>query len=148
MGTVAIPDLSIRPIRPDDLGTINRLERLCFKDPYSPHFISHLARANPDTFLVAVVNGDVVGYGVVNRGIDHNHLVSIAVHSHNRRRGVGTMLLHALEARLDGEKPLRLELRKSNVSALEFYRQCRFVPTGVIPGYYSDGEDAVVMEKM
>ena len=147
MTTVAIPKLPIRPIGPGDVDAVCSLERLCFKDPYPPHFISQLAQANSDTFLVAVVNGDLVGYAVVNRGSNHNHLVSIAVHPNNRRGGIARRLLAVLEERLEKGRLFRLEVRKSNLPAIEFYRGQGFQETRVIEGYYSDGEDAVVMER-
>jgi ribosomal-protein-alanine N-acetyltransferase len=42
---------------------------------------------------------------------------------------------------------LKLEVRRSNKSALELYRKNGFVQTGVAHSYYTDGEDAIQMEK-
>ena len=147
MATISVPDLQIRPVSPSDLEEISQLEELCFKDPYPPYFLSQLAEANPETFMVAILDRRVVGYAVTDKWSDHDHLVSIAVHPDSRRRGIGNRLLLALEERLDKRKPLRLEVRRSNLPALNFYRRSNFHEIGVVDGYYSDGEDAILMEK-
>ncbi len=125
---------------------VSQLEELCFPDPYPPYFLEQLAGANPETFLVAECEDGIVGYTVADRWRDHNHLVSIAVHPRKRRTGVGRTLLGELENIL-GSGLLRLELRNSNVAAMEFYLARGFKPIGTRPGYYGDGEDATIMEK-
>ena len=125
---------------------VSRLEELCFPDPYPSYFLEQLAEANSETFLVAELEGGLVGYVVADRWHDHNHLVSIAVHPHNRRTGVGEALLAELEEIL-GSGRLRLELRKSNLVALQFYLAKGFERVGRRPGYYGDGEEAILMEK-
>jgi len=144
---VAVPPLLVRPVLHSDLDAVSGLEKLCFRDPYPPHFISQLAEANPETFLVAITNEALVGYAVVDRWSGYNHLISIAVHPDSRRRGIGRRLLAALEERLEKRRLVRLEARKSNLPAIELYRGQGFQETGVIEAYYSDGEDAVVMER-
>ena len=147
MATVILPALMIRLVSPNDMDAICDLEELCFKDPYPSYFLYQLAEANAESFVVAVVDDKVVGYGVVDEWKDHNHLVSIAVHSDKRRRGIGRGLLLALEEKLENKRTLRLEVRKSNLPAIEFYSKNGFRETGALEGYYADGEDAILMEK-
>ena len=138
--------LQIRPVRTEDLTSISEIEQLCFKDPFPSYFLSQLAEANPDTFLVGSVNEKVVGYAVVDNWTDQQHLVSIAVAPGLRRRGIAQALLDGLVGRLrDG--PLGLELRKSNKAALSLYLKNGFNQKGVEHSYYTDGEDAIQMEK-
>lgn len=136
----------IRPVASNDLPTVAELEELCFKDPYPPYFLAQLAHANQGTFLVSILDEKIVGYAVVDKWSDHNHLVSIAVHPQHRRIGLGGQLLESLEEMLDG-RPLKLELRRSNDAALRFYLRSGFEQTGFIHSYYNDGEDAILMEK-
>ncbi len=144
---MTLPAVEIRPVLSSDLDAVFDLEELCFKDPYPPYFLSQLSEAHPDSFLVAVVDARVVGYGVVDEWGDHNHLLSIAVRPEVRKRGIGRRLLAALQEALNKEKPLRLEVRRSNVAAIELYSREGFRKSGVLERYYSDGEDAVLMEK-
>jgi ribosomal-protein-alanine N-acetyltransferase len=79
---------------------------------------------------------------------DELHILNVATALEHRRRGVGRA---ALEATLEHGRRHRctlatLEVRKSNVAALELYKSLRFRPVGVRPNYYADeGEDAIVM---
>ena len=147
MTTVQVPQVEVRPVRLEDMESVYKLENACFKDPYPSYFLDQLAEANPLSFLVATVKGDVVGYAVVDRWRDHDHLVSIAVHPEARRRGIGRRLLAALRAGLEVDKPLRLEVRRSNTAAIGLYLSNGFRRVGEVEGYYGDGEDAVLMEK-
>ena len=145
MLTVAKQD--IRTVRQEDIEEISLLEEASFNDPYPSYFLSELARDNPETFLVLTLNNEIVGYGVVDRWADHDHLISIAVRPDSRRKGLGEALLVELEKRLSRERPLRLEVRQSNLAAIHLYSKRGFTKTGLAEGYYGDGEDAIIMEK-
>lgn len=139
--------IEVRIVRAEDLTAISEIEESCFKDPYPPYFLSQLAEANPNTFVVAVVEGNVVGYAVVDEWTDQQHLVSIAVLPSHRRNGIGQALFNELVERLQ-EGKLGLELRRSNKAALSFYLKNGFNQSGIAHSYYTDGEDAIQMEKM
>jgi [ribosomal protein S18]-alanine N-acetyltransferase len=147
MESLAIQQLQIRQFRAEDISAISEIEQLSFKDPFPTYFLSQLADANPDTFLVAVKGDKIVGYAVIDKWPDQDHLVSIAVLPESRRKGVGQALLaHLIEKLQTGS--LRLEVRRSNKAALDLYRKNGFVQTGLAPSYYTDGEDALQMEKL
>jgi ribosomal-protein-alanine N-acetyltransferase len=146
MEGLATQELRIRQVGPHDISAISEIEQLSFKDPFPSYFLSQLAEANPDTFLVAVVGDRIIGYAVIDKWPDQEHLVSIAVIPESRKKGVGQALLdHLIERMQTGS--LKLEVRRSNKAALELYRKNGFVQTGVAHSYYADGEDAVLMEK-
>ena len=147
MQKLAESSIQVRQVRREDLPGVHELEASSFKDPFPPYFIDQLANANPETFLVAVEEDRIVGYAVVDNWTDHQHLVSIAVSTGSRRKGIGQALLDNMLARVR-EGPLRLELRKSNQAALSLYRKNGFTETGVTHSYYTDGEDAITMERL
>ncbi len=144
---LAVPELEIRRVLPRDMDSVVELENTCFDDPYPRYFLEQLAVAHPDTFLVAVAEGKILGYAVVDRWEDHDHLLSIAVNREQRRRGIGQRLLSALDAMLGNRRPMRLEVRKSNSAAIQFYLKNGFTETRVEEGYYRDGEGALQMER-
>ncbi len=144
---LAIPELEIRRVLPRDMDSVVELENACFDDPYPRYFLEQLADAHPDTFNVAGAEGKILGYAVVDRWEDHDHLLSIAVRSDQRRRGIGQRLLSALDATLRNTRPMRLEVRKSNIAAIQFYSKNGFTESGVAERYYLDGEDALLMER-
>ena len=129
------------------MSAISAIEETSFTDPYPRYFLSQLAEANPDTFLVALINDRIVGYAVVDNWIDQQRLVSIAVGTGLRRRGIGQALLNGMYMRLR-EGALGLEVRKSNSGAIEFYLKNGFSQTGMSHSYYANGEDAVQMVKI
>ena len=139
--------LLIIQFRQENMISVFELEQMCFSDPYPWLLLSELARKNPETFLVARVKDRIVGYAIIDRSMDLYHLVSIAVHPDFRRTGVATGLLHAVEERLTNRGPIRLEVRESNNAAIQFYLKHGFEKRDVVPGYYADGENAIVMEK-
>jgi len=147
METLTTRKLEIRPVRTEDLSLVYELEERSFKDPFPNYFIDQLADANPETFLVAVYTGAIVGYAVVDDWSDYQHLVSIAVRAGFRRRGIAQALLDDLFER-SRSGPLRLELRRSNHEALQLYMKNGFRETGIAHSYYTDGEDAIQMEKL
>ncbi len=146
MEELATQELRIRRFQSDDISLISEIEQLSFKDPFPSYFLSQLAEANPDTFLVAVIGDRIVGYAVIDKWPDQEHLVSIAVIPESRNKGVGQGLLdHLIERMQTGS--LKLEVRRSNKAGLELYRKNGFVQTGIAYSYYADGEDAIQMEK-
>jgi ribosomal-protein-alanine N-acetyltransferase len=142
-----IEEVNIRPVRLDDIESVSILEQASFNDPYPSYFLEELARDNPETFLVLTLNNKIVGYGVIDHWEDHEHLISIAVDQNNRRKGFGERILTELEKRSSKEKTLKLEVRQSNLAAIQLYSKTGFKKTGVAERYYGDGEDAIIMEK-
>jgi ribosomal-protein-alanine N-acetyltransferase len=98
--------------------------------------------------LVARRGPAAVGVVVVTTVPDDEvHLVDVAVVPEERHRGLATRLLAtaAAAAMTDGATAMTLEVRLSNAPARALYRRLGFVEEGVRPGYYQDGEDAMIM---
>ncbi|WP_233671067.1 tRNA (adenosine(37)-N6)-threonylcarbamoyltransferase complex transferase subunit TsaD [Eggerthella lenta] len=75
-------------------------------------------------------------------------ILKVGVDPAMRRRGIARELLAhvAADARDLGASRCSLEVRAGNVGAQELYSALGFRSLGVRPRYYSDGEDAVIME--
>jgi ribosomal-protein-alanine N-acetyltransferase len=79
---------------------------------------------------------------------DELHLLELASHPAQRRRGFARQLLDALvrHAREQHKRLILLEVRRGNLPAIGLYESFGFETTGVRRGYYSDtGEDALEM---
>ncbi len=89
----------------------------------------------------------VIGYVVGQRLIDELEIYSLAVDPDWRRNGLGRRLLaQVLErVRSEGVSRVSLEVRSSNAPARALYRGFGFRPEGQRPGYYADGEDALLL---
>ena len=142
-------DVVLTPMRRRHLRAVLRTEEQVYPRPWSMAlFMSELALRDHRTYLVAKVDGQVVGYGGVMYVLPDAHVTTIAVDPALQRQAVGSRLLLALAraAVAKGATALTLEVRVSNVAAQELYRRFGFAPAGVRKGYYADtGEDAIVM---
>lgn len=151
----------IRQFREDDLDQVIRINRRCLPENYSRLFFLELYKRSPSLFLVAEVEGRIVGYalcriefgfpemGKIGFLTKKGHLVSIAVVGRYRRRGIGTELMKdAMKAMLEYDaKECYLEVRVSNKNAILMYEKLGFVARKRTPKYYRDGEDAFVMAR-
>ena len=142
-------DVVLTPMRRRHLRAVLRTEEQVYPKPWSMAlFLSELALRDHRTYLVAKVDGHVVGYGGVMYVLPDAHVTTLAVDPATQRQAVGSRLLLALTraAVTKGATALTLEVRVSNVAAQELYRRFGFAPAGVRKGYYADtGEDAIVM---
>ncbi|KYH38259.1 MAG: alanine acetyltransferase [Candidatus Bathyarchaeota archaeon B23] len=142
-------DIEIRTFRPEDLEEVYEIERRSFLWPWSQGVFIHLHHTTPHLFLVAVVDGRVVGYVMGEmEGAKVGHVINIAVHEAYRRRGVGTRLMEELERRFGelGAEGVKLEVREGNEEARAFYRGLGYVERGRVDRYYWN-LTAVRMEK-
>ena len=93
---------------------------------------------------------NIVGFVIFHAAEGSSEIYNIAVERGHARGGVGTALMKGVVelSRRDGARKLTLEVRKSNTSAVSFYRNFHFRITGERLNYYSNPvEDAYVMEK-
>ena len=91
---------------------------------------------------------NVVGLVGIWTALDQAHIVVIATHPNERRRGVGELLVIAtiVEALKTGAANATLEVRKSNNVARSLYRKYGFNDVGIRHRYYHDNrEDAIIM---
>jgi ribosomal protein S18 acetylase RimI-like enzyme len=79
------------------------------------------------------------------------HVTSIAVHSHARRLGIASSLLHQLHYHLSecySAQAVGLHVRISNAAAVKLYVETLgYDVADIIPMYYGDGEDAYFMKR-
>ena len=89
----------------------------------------------------------LLGYAVLGREKRLGILMSLLVDKNFHRQGIGTQLLLAVSdcAMYLNMKRLRLRVRKSNAGAIALYSKMSFIGENVRRGYYSNGEDAIVM---
>jgi [ribosomal protein S18]-alanine N-acetyltransferase len=78
------------------------------------------------------------------------HIITIDVRERGRRQGVGSALLHAAETRFQEKNcpSIRLETAVNNIGALSFYKRRGYSVVRTVPRYYSNGLDALVLEKV
>jgi ribosomal protein S18 acetylase RimI-like enzyme len=132
-----------------DLNQLRYIEKICFPQDYWPLWDLIGVLTFPNVVrLKAIVDGLMVGFiaGDLRTSERMAWIATVCVLPEYRGRGVGNALMTACEARL--ELPtIRLSVRISNQGAVKLYEHLGYQRIGIWPGYYQDGEDALVMEK-
>lgn len=149
---------NVRRFKPSDLDGVIRINRECLPENYSTLFFMNLYKRFPETFIVAEINREIVGYimcrietgipsfkvlGIAKKG----HVISIAVLPEHHRKGIGNQLIKkATRAMVNYKaKECYLEVRESNLPAIQLYKKLGFEVVRSIRNYYADGENALVM---
>jgi len=84
---------------------------------------------------------EILGYIIFTQ---EGHIISIAVHPQDRRKGIGTQLLQRA-MKTPRLKKVWAEVRRSNQGAQAFYAKFGFQIAGVVPNYYGN-EDALIVQ--
>lgn len=142
--------MTVRPAVAADAPAVAALERDNLgRDAWPEGLVVEGLAGNLPTvsYLVAEVDGTIVGHAVASVVADIAELQRIAVDPAHRRTGLATDLLDAVvrAAREGGADRLLLEVREDNTGALAFYAARGFVEVDRRPRYYRDGATAVVM---
>ena len=108
-----------------------------------------IMRRWPEGFLVVRDGTKIVG--VACGAIQPNsklRILIIALEKELRGKGLGKKLLNMMieKSLMHGVKKVTLEVRKDS-EAILFYRKLNFSSVDVLPCYYQDGCDGIVMEK-
>jgi ribosomal-protein-alanine N-acetyltransferase len=144
----------IREFKSADFDTLWRIDQDCFPPgiSYSRQELKTYMRRRGSFTLVAVEGkaGEASGFIVAEAdGRGTGHVITIDVTAATRRSGVGSLLLRAAEERLGAARcsAVELETAVDNISALSFYKRHGYSVTRTFPRYYSNGVDALVLEK-
>ena len=148
----AAREFEIRDSTPEDFELLWRLDQECFPPgiAYSKNELGTYMRHRGAFTLVAadIISKSIVGF-VVAYGGRTGHVITIDVAPKARRSGVGSILLRAAEERLAaaGICAVGLETAVDNLGALSFYKRHGYGVIRTWPRYYSNGVDALVLEK-
>ena len=112
------------------------------------------ARNGNAVYLVAEIDGAVVGQCFIRRGLPKSELshvgsLSILVHKDYRGRGVGkTLLGAAIKAARGNFETLHLTVFSYNRMAKEMYKKAGFASFGVAPGFVKRDGKYIDLEHM
>ena len=143
--------ISFREMRPEDAAAVERIERASFAVPWSRRAFWEEAQNERTVYLVALLQGEIVGYAGAWILLDEAQITNVAVAPEKRGQGVGRCLMEEMmrRAKVRGAMRMTLEVRPSNEAALTLYKSCGFQDYGRRPRYYQDnGEDAIIMWNM
>ena len=156
---VAPPDeqgISYKPLDLSHAGCVAALEsRIMGSDAWNESLVADEIPRRDRTWWAAYASegkpgevGTLVGYAggwVVDGDVQ---ILKVGTDPAWRRRGIARELLAhvAADARNLGAQTVSLEVRAGNEGAQALYRALGLVPVGTRPRYYSDREDALIMQ--
>jgi ribosomal-protein-alanine N-acetyltransferase len=144
-----ISDVRIVPMTREDLPQVLEIERVSFPLPFSENLFHMELDLNSAHMMVAKLGDEVRGYLDFWHIDNEMHVINIAVSPRSRREGIGSQLMRYL-AEFGNRKQaelIYLDVRESNVAAINLYKKCGFEQIDIRKGYYQDNEeDALVME--
>lgn len=164
---------AIRDFQPSDFDTLWRIDQTCFPPGISysrTELRFYMRRRNAFTLVTYSTEANtpvlkeehkpedekksddssIAGFIVAEAGArERGHVITIDVIAAARRFGVGSLLLRSAEDRLiaTGCRAVELETAVDNLSALAFYKRHAYSVIKTFPRYYSNGVDALVLEK-
>jgi ribosomal-protein-alanine N-acetyltransferase len=136
----------VRPARAGDVAEVGALECELFgPDAWSTQVVEGELTGDLRWAVVATEGDTVIGYAVLLVAAETAGLHRIGVAVPHQGRGVARALLRGL--RLDRCPRVLLEVRSDNAAAIGLYESVGFRVTDTRRGYYSDGSDALVMQR-
>lgn len=153
-----VADYVIRRCDESDLAVVIDINMAALPEHYSDYFFESILRELPEAFIVAELDGRVVGYimckiefgfsnfrklGFVKKG----HVVSVAVLEEHRGKGLGkALMLEGINGVMHKKgDEIYLEVRVSNTGAIKMYERLAFETKSRLRSYYRDSEDAYLM---
>jgi len=146
----------LRSFQQQDMAGLHQLDQVCFprEIAYSKaelrYFLTH---PRCSCWIAEQGESKLAGFVIVERASRNGrltgHIVTLDVDPVERRRGLGTLLMHTAEEQMkdEGAGVMSLEVAENNSAAREFYQRLGFATTGRISKYYAGRVDAEVMEK-
>lgn len=134
----------------EHVDQVAKMEKACFSMPWSENAIIHELDNPLSLWIVAVDEGVVVGYVGSQSVLGEADMMNLAVDNNHRRCHIGQDLVMKLvdKLRANGVHCLTLEVRASNIAAIQLYMKLGFSQIGRRPNYYANPkEDALILRK-
>ena len=98
--------------------------------------------------LICKNDNRMIGFIIFSPIIPEAHILSISVRNEMQSKGIGTLLLKSMldQCKVMNYKKIFLEVRVSNLKAINFYEKFGFSKDAIRNNYYIDNsEDALLM---
>lgn len=130
------------------IAQIAEIERRCFATPWTEEQIK--SSDNSTVFFIAKVGEKAVGYGGMYTVLDEGYVTNIGVLPEFRKQGIGAKIVNSLIdfSVKNNLSFLSLEVRISNLAAINLYKKFGFEEQGKRKNFYSNPkEDALIMTR-
>lgn len=142
-------EIIIKKAEFSDVPQIAEIERVSIPQPWSEAAFTS-ALADEKAVTLAAFCGDILcGFITGVYLLDTADIYSVAVSSEYRKKGAGKLLLEEFFSALPDEvNTVCLEVRESNIPAINLYEKLGFERVGLRKNFYQDPrENAILMTK-
>ena len=147
--TQGVSELSFLPMTTADLDAVLAIESVSHIHPWTQGNFSDSLAAGHWAYCVRPQLEDAIkgsyldpeilwAYCILFPAVDELHLLNITVSPKLRRLGIGAKMMHAIEGVAAQQKMSRiiLEVRPSNINALQLYQALGYEQIGLRKNYY------------
>jgi ribosomal-protein-alanine N-acetyltransferase len=144
-------DLKFRPMSPADVEEVMHLETSVYQFPWTERIFSDCIRVGYDCWL-ALQADIIVAHAVVSIAAGEGHILNLAVTGEYQGKGIGKQFIQFLLGIAASKQAeiMMLEVRPSNVRAINCYNSAGFNEIGCRKDYYpapNGKEDALLFAK-
>jgi len=140
--------LHLRQATPDDIEILQSLEKngnfdipVRSKWNWLNQYVAYTDREILEGVYLADLDGEIVGYTIINKVIDRHHIQETVLHSDYHGQGLGNEIMKFgaefgnvwCEVKVDNEPSIKMALRQG------------FIKHSYVRNFYRDGCDAVIM---
>jgi ribosomal-protein-alanine N-acetyltransferase len=145
-------EFKIRLMRESDVDIVSEIDRITWNESSWPSGDFFKALYNPfwSCWVLKSTTHDhaILGYGLQYLSHGRSHIANFCIHPNQRGRGLGGILLrHMIDhARRIGVSIVELEVNTTNINAYNLYVKHGFRKIYTLERYYSETEDAYLMQ--
>jgi len=138
---------SFKEASTQDLELILAIENRAYTFPWTKQKLTDSFNNSNISIQLILVNEKITGYLITLHSIDFIDILNICIDPKFQQQGLGRRLLDDLLKRIQKTevKSVFLEVRFSNVSAIDFYKNYGFELLDTRKKYYSNLEDAKIL---
>ncbi len=142
-----MPEVIIRPITVSDVSRIIDLEMKYLGETIGSDMLISESTNPTIKFLAIEKNNLLLGYIGCYHILGECEILNFVIDGAFQRKGYGQMLFNELLKQVDAKRVI-LDVRVNNEQGMKFYLKNGFRKISIRKNYYSDGTDAIVMEKL
>ncbi|TDT70518.1 ribosomal-protein-alanine N-acetyltransferase [Hypnocyclicus thermotrophus] len=139
-------NIKINKLKSNDITQLLDIETVSFITPWDKKLYNSMLKNNRYHLYGAFLDINLIGYIVLYDSIDIIEVIKIATSKNYRKTGVAS---HLLQFSIDKYNlDFMLEVRTSNINAINLYKKFNFKDISIRKNYYKDtNEDAVIMKR-
>ena len=140
-------DIEIKKMTKEHLEQIKDILQEQFDEFWNANVLDKELENPLSDYIVAIENGEVVGYAGIWQPIDEGHITNIVTKKERRGKHIGTKMLEEIInlAKRKNLKNVTLEVNEHNEPAINLYKKYNFVEVGKRTKYYNSSDDAIIM---